>query len=51
MYCLSTARTQYLCGFTLDYYNATPTKNGNPFSKESGFLILHYSFLIIIERF
>ena len=21
-----TAKNQYLCGFTLDYYNATPTK-------------------------
>ena len=22
----STTKTQYLCGFSLDYYNATPTK-------------------------
>lgn len=25
MYCLWLRKTQYLCGFTLDYYNATPT--------------------------
>ena len=25
MYCLRLRKTQYLCGFRLDYYNATPT--------------------------
>ena len=27
MYCFWLRKTQYLCGFPLDYYNATPTKN------------------------
>ena len=36
-----TAKNQYLCGFTLDYYNATPPKIGNPLMKIGGFLILY----------
>ena len=46
---LITPKTLYLCGFTLDYYNATPTKN--PHSQEWGFLIFYITSIIFTVLF
>ena len=37
MYCFWLRKTQYLCGFVPDYYNATPTKKSR--SPERDFFI------------
>ena len=46
---LITPKTLYLCGFALDYYNATPTKN--PHSQEWEFLFLFLYYIYNFYRF
>ena len=42
------AKTQCLCWFTFDYYNATSTKIGNPLMKIGGFFLFPPSIHLII---
>ena len=47
MYCLRLRKTQYLCRFPLDYYNATPTIS----SVHNGFELWTLDFFVISSFF